>query len=80
MHEVAQEHLRKNVKLAEEGSGQIRIFEIQNGRLQKFFSGSELVREVPDSTDLFAEVRFAFLWLGGWIGNREADACFLVVV
>ena len=56
MHEVAQEHLRKVVKLAEEGSGQIRIFEIQNGRLQKFFSGSELVREVADTTDLFAEI------------------------
>lgn len=56
MHEVAQESLRKNVKLSEEGSGQIRIFEITNGRVQKPFSGSEAVRDVLDATELFAEV------------------------
>lgn len=55
MHEVAQESLRKNVKLSEEGSGQIRIFEIHSGRVQKTFSGSEAVRDVQDQIELFAE-------------------------
>lgn len=55
MSEVAEVHLRKNVKLSPDGSGQIRIFEVANGRQQKPFSGLELVREVQDSTELFAE-------------------------
>lgn len=60
MHDVANDFLRKNVKLAGEGSGVIRIFEIQNGRSQKVFSGSEAVRDVQDSTELFAEVGSIF--------------------
>ncbi|KAL8284094.1 hypothetical protein RQP46_004843 [Phenoliferia psychrophenolica] len=55
MSEVAESHLRKVVKLSPDGSGQIRIFEVANGRLQKPFSGQELVREVNDSTELYAE-------------------------
>ncbi|GAA5865830.1 hypothetical protein JCM8547_005726 [Rhodosporidiobolus lusitaniae] len=53
--ELANDHLRKQVKLLPEGSGQIRIFEISSGKAQKVFSGSEVVREVPDAMELFAE-------------------------
>lgn len=60
MSEVASDHLRTQVKLTEGGSGQIRIFETQNGRAQKIFAGTELVREVQDTTDLYAEVRRSF--------------------
>lgn len=56
MHEVATDHLRKLVKLSEGGSNQIRIFEILHGRVQKAFTGNELVREVTEALDLYAEV------------------------
>ncbi|GAA5919656.1 hypothetical protein JCM1841_005211 [Sporobolomyces salmonicolor] len=55
MHDVATDYLRKELKLLPEGSGNVRIFEVVNGRQQKIFSGTELVREVPESTELFAE-------------------------
>lgn len=55
MNDVAQDWLRKEVTLAPEGSGQIRIFEIARGCVQKPFTGAELVRDVQDSTELFAE-------------------------
>lgn len=55
VNDVAQDWLRKEVKLAEGGSGQIRIFEIARGCLQKPFAGTEMVRDVQDSTELFAE-------------------------
>ncbi|KAM0756443.1 cysteine proteinase [Meredithblackwellia eburnea MCA 4105] len=55
MSEVAETHLRKNVKLTPEGSNLIRVFEVAHGRSQKPFSGSEVVRDVHDSTELFAE-------------------------
>ncbi|GAA5845854.1 hypothetical protein JCM11251_002927 [Rhodosporidiobolus azoricus] len=56
MQELANEHLRKLVTLSSsEGSGQIRIFEIMDGRVQKVFSGSEVVRDVPESLELYAE-------------------------
>ncbi|GAA5900428.1 uncharacterized protein JCM6883_002840 [Sporobolomyces salmoneus] len=56
MHDVAQEFLRKEVKLnAAAGTGQIRIFELSSGRSQKFFGGNEVVRDISESTELFAE-------------------------
>ncbi|ORY78391.1 putative ubiquitin carboxyl-terminal hydrolase 5 [Leucosporidium creatinivorum] len=55
MNDVAQDWLRKEVTLTPEGSGQIRIFEIVRGCEQKSFTGAELVRDVQDSTELFAE-------------------------
>ncbi|KWU45004.1 ubiquitin carboxyl-terminal hydrolase 5 [Rhodotorula sp. JG-1b] len=57
MHEVAQDYLRKNVKLAEQGgTGQIRIFEIaQGGATQKIFNGPENVRDVSEASELYAE-------------------------
>lgn len=55
MHDVAQDWLRKEVKLQPNGSGLIRIFEIVRGCSQKTFTGSEAVRDIPDTTELFAE-------------------------
>lgn len=55
MHDVAQDFLRKEVKLHASGTGQIRIFELGQGRSQKFFAGNEFVRDIAESTDLFAE-------------------------
>ncbi|GAA5896538.1 hypothetical protein JCM6882_005722 [Rhodosporidiobolus microsporus] len=55
MQELANEHLRKVVTLSPESSGQIRVFEIVDGRVQKTFSGSEAVRDVPESLELYAE-------------------------
>lgn len=55
MHDVAQDWLRKEVKLQPAGSGQIRIFEIGNGTAQRIFNGTEPVRDVSDSIELFAE-------------------------
>ncbi|GAA6033904.1 hypothetical protein NBRC10512_001767 [Rhodotorula toruloides] len=59
MLEVASDHLRKEVKLAAPdtvGSGQIRIFELSNqGRTQRVYSGQEVVRDIPESTELYAE-------------------------
>jgi len=55
MNDVAQEFLRKEVKLQPAGTGQIRIFELVNGRTQKFFQGNEVVRDISESTELYAE-------------------------
>ncbi|GAA6026726.1 hypothetical protein JCM8097_005817 [Rhodosporidiobolus ruineniae] len=56
MAEVANDHLGKQVKLAAAGgSGQIRLFEITEGKRQKVFSGSEVVRDVPEAAELYAE-------------------------
>ena len=55
MNDVAQDWLRKDVKLQSGGSGQIRIFEVARGSTQKVFAGTELVRDISDSTELYAE-------------------------
>ncbi|KAI5479269.1 hypothetical protein MNV49_003787, partial [Pseudohyphozyma bogoriensis] len=53
--DVASEHLGKQVKLSPEGSQQIRIFEVINGREQKILAPSDPVRDIVESNDLFAE-------------------------
>lgn len=55
MNDVAQDFLRKEVKLHASGTGTIRIFELYQGRTQKFFQGNEVVRDISESTELFAE-------------------------
>ncbi|GAA6000863.1 ubiquitin-specific protease UBP15 [Rhodotorula paludigena] len=56
MHDVANDWLRKAVKLNPEyGSGSIRLFEIHQGRAQKVFTGTEAVRDVSESSELYAE-------------------------
>lgn len=53
VNEVASDWLKKDVKLV--NAGPIRIFEIMHGRIQKSFNGAELVRELSDAMELFAE-------------------------
>ncbi|KAK4048743.1 ubiquitin-specific protease ubp15 [Microbotryomycetes sp. JL221] len=55
IQDVAHDWLRKEVKLSSNGSGQIRLFEIVRGCVQRVLSGTDLVRDIPDSTELFAE-------------------------
>jgi ubiquitin carboxyl-terminal hydrolase 7 len=55
MHDVAQDFLRKEVKLHATGTGQIRIFDLAHGRSQRFFQGNEVVRDIAESTELYAE-------------------------
>ena len=57
MHDIA-DHLLKVVTLSSGGSGKIRIFEIsKDGKTQKEFTGSEMIGDIPDPNDLYAEVR-----------------------
>ena len=56
MADVAHDQLRKAVKLNPDlGSGQIRLFELVQGRVSKVFTGSKAVRDVPEATELYAE-------------------------
>jgi ubiquitin carboxyl-terminal hydrolase 7 len=51
------EHLSKTVKMQPGGSGRIRIFEIAStGRAQKECSGAEMIGNLPELSDLYAEV------------------------
>lgn len=49
------EQLSKNVQLSPEGSQRIKIFEIWNGRQQKEYTGVELIGNLADNAELFAE-------------------------
>lgn len=58
IHELA-DHLSKKVTLTPNGTGKIRIFEIsKDGKMQKEFTGSEMIGNIPDPVDLFAEVMY----------------------
>lgn len=51
------EHLGKTVKMQAGGSGRIRIFEISsNGRSQRECNGAEMIGNLPELCDLYAEV------------------------
>ncbi|EKM55554.1 uncharacterized protein PHACADRAFT_256265 [Phanerochaete carnosa HHB-10118-sp] len=55
VHELA-DHLAKQVNLAPGGTGKIRIFEVsRDGKTQKEFTGSEMIGNIPDPVDLYAE-------------------------
>ncbi|TFK76518.1 cysteine proteinase [Pluteus cervinus] len=55
VHDLA-DHLAKKVTLAPTGTGKIRIFEItKDGKSQKEFTGSEMIGNIPDPVDLYAE-------------------------
>ena len=57
VHDLA-EHLGKKVQLTQGGTGKIRIFEIsRDGKTQKEFTGSEMIGNIPDPVELYAEVR-----------------------
>jgi ubiquitin carboxyl-terminal hydrolase 7 len=49
------DHLSKRVTLTPGGTGKIRIFEIKDGKTQKEFTGSEMIGNIPDPADLYAE-------------------------
>jgi ubiquitin carboxyl-terminal hydrolase 7 len=50
------EHLARVVKLSPEGSHRIRIFEVtHNGKQQREFNGTEMIGNIPESTELFGE-------------------------
>ncbi len=52
------DHLAKQVTLSPGGTGKIRIFEIsKDGKMQREFTGSEMIGNIPDPVELYAEVR-----------------------
>lgn len=54
------DQLSKMIKLSAEGSKKIRIFEIvANGKQQKEFNGTEMIGNISESAELFAEVSAA---------------------
>lgn len=56
VHELA-DNLAKKVTLTPSGTGKIRIFEIsKDGKMQKEFTGSEMIGNIPDPVELYAEV------------------------
>jgi ubiquitin carboxyl-terminal hydrolase 7 len=56
VHDLA-DQLAKLVTLNPSGTGKIRIFEIsKDGRAQKEFTGSEMIGNIPDPVELYAEV------------------------
>ncbi|KAF8894531.1 hypothetical protein BD779DRAFT_1669025 [Infundibulicybe gibba] len=55
VHDLA-DHLSKLVTLTPGGTGKIRVFEIsKDGKTQKEFTGSEMIGNIPDPVDLYAE-------------------------
>ena len=56
VHDLAG-HIAKQVTLSPTGSGKIRVFEVsKDGKTQKEFTGSEMIGNIPDPVELFAEV------------------------
>lgn len=56
VHDLA-DHLAKLVTLSPGGTGKIRVFEIsKDGKTQKEFTGSEMIGNIPDPVELYAEV------------------------
>lgn len=52
------EHLSKQIQLTQGGTGKIRVFEVsKDGKTQKEFTGSEMIGNIPDPVELYAEVR-----------------------
>lgn len=60
VHDLA-DNLAKEVKLSAGGTGKIRIFEIsKDGKTQKEFTGSEMIGNIPEPVELYAEVSWAY--------------------
>ena len=56
VHELA-DHISKDITLSVGGSGKIRVFEVsKDGKTQREFTGSEMIGNIPDPVELFAEV------------------------
>jgi ubiquitin carboxyl-terminal hydrolase 7 len=59
VHELA-DHLSKQVTMSAngQGSGKIRVFEVsKDGKTQKEFTGTEMIGNIPDPVELYAEVK-----------------------
>ena len=57
IHDLS-DQLAKKVTLTPSGTNKIRIFEVSADRkTQKEFSGSEMIGNIPDPVELYAEVR-----------------------
>lgn len=54
VHELT-DHLAKKITLTPTGTGKIRIFEIRDGKTQREFTGSEMIGNIPDPAELYAE-------------------------
>ncbi|KAF9457164.1 hypothetical protein BDZ94DRAFT_1342402 [Collybia nuda] len=55
VHDLA-DHLSKLVTLTPAGAGKIRVFEVsKDGKTQKEFTGSEMIGNIPDPVELYAE-------------------------
>ncbi|KZT28449.1 cysteine proteinase [Neolentinus lepideus HHB14362 ss-1] len=55
VHDLA-DHLARLVTLTPEGTNKIRIFEVsKDGKTQKEFTGSEMIGNIPDPVELYAE-------------------------
>ncbi|KAI0029861.1 cysteine proteinase [Vararia minispora EC-137] len=55
VHELA-DHIAKDAQMSRGGSGKIRVFEVsKDGKMQKEFTGSEMIGNIPDPVELFAE-------------------------
>jgi hypothetical protein len=52
------DHIAKLVALTPNGTGKIRVFEVsRDGKVQKEFTASEMIGNIPDPVELYAEVR-----------------------
>lgn len=57
VHELT-DHIAKLVTLSPGGTNKIRVFEVsKDGKTQKEFTGTEMIGNIPDPVELFAEVR-----------------------
>jgi len=55
VHDLA-DNIAKQVKLTSSGTGKIRVFEVsKDGKTQKEFTGSEMIGNIPDPVELYAE-------------------------
>jgi len=55
VHDLS-EHLARAVKLTPGGTAKIRVFEVsKDGKTQKEFTGSEMIGNIPDPVELYAE-------------------------
>ena len=62
VHELA-DHLAKHVTLTSGGTAKIRVFEVsKDGKSQKEFTGSEMIGNIPDPVELYAEVCMALFY------------------
>jgi ubiquitin carboxyl-terminal hydrolase 7 len=66
VHDLA-DHIAKQVTLSSTGSGKIRVFEVsKDGKTQKEFTGTEMIGNIPDPVELFAEVCVFSILLFYW--------------